>query len=109
MCLNLSGRNLIESITDVSEKLTMEKALADKVNQPASQDAYVFAQVAVATTLMSQKDLPAARKLLDEAERILDGFDSVETVVHAAFYRENASYYKVDSTLPLIGISNDHY
>jgi hypothetical protein len=25
----------------------------------------------------------------------LDGFDSVETIVHAAFYRVNAEYYQV--------------
>jgi hypothetical protein len=28
----------------------------------------------------------------------LDGFDSVETVVHAAFYKANAEYYKVATT-----------
>lgn len=73
----------------------MQKALAAKVNKPASQDAYVFAQVAVAQTTMGAGDLPAARKLLDEAEGILDNFDSVETVVHASFYRENADYFQV--------------
>lgn len=40
-------------------------------------------------------DLEGARKDLDEAERILDSFDSVETVVHASFYRVNADYYQV--------------
>jgi len=81
---------------DVQERLTMQKALAEKVNQPASQDAYVFAQVEVAHTYMAfLRDFSSARKLLDESERILDSFDSVETVVHASFYRENAMYYKI--------------
>lgn len=73
----------------------MQKALSDKVNQPASQDAYVFAQVEQASTYLHKEDLPAARKLLDECERLLDTFDFVETIVHAKFYRENAAYYKV--------------
>ncbi|KAF2433740.1 hypothetical protein EJ08DRAFT_686167 [Tothia fuscella] len=77
------------------EVLSMKKALAEKVNKPASQDAYVFAQVAVASTLMTRKDLPAARKILDECEGILENFDSVETVVHASFYRENATYFQL--------------
>lgn len=88
---------------DWDQSLAMEKALAEKVNKPASQDAYVFAQVAVARLYMSpgaHQGLPAARKLLDECEGILEHFDSVETVVHASFYRENASYFHV-CLLPL--------
>jgi 26S proteasome regulatory subunit N9 len=41
------------------------------------------------------KDLEGARKDLDKSEKILDGFDSVETSVHAAFYQNNAQYYQV--------------
>ncbi|QDS71262.1 hypothetical protein FKW77_000833 [Venturia effusa] len=80
---------------DADQKLSMQKALSEKVNQPGSQDAYVSAQVELASTYLSNKgDLPAARKLLDECERLLDTFDYVETIVHAKFYRENAAYYK---------------
>jgi 26S proteasome regulatory subunit N9 len=35
-----------------------------------------------------------ARTELDKAEKILDNFDAVETVVHASFYRVNADYYQ---------------
>jgi 26S proteasome regulatory subunit N9 len=41
------------------------------------------------------KDLDGARKGLDKAEKILDSFDSVETIVHAAFYKASADYYQV--------------
>lgn len=34
------------------------------------------------------------RKDLDKCESILDSFDSVETVVHASFYRTRAVYYQ---------------
>jgi 26S proteasome regulatory subunit N9 len=40
-----------------------------------------------------------ARKNLDECERILEKFDAVETIVHAAFYKANAEYYKVNRFL----------
>jgi 26S proteasome regulatory subunit N9 len=69
--------------------------VANKVNNPNSQDAYVYAIVAAATVKLELKNLEGARKDLDKAEKILDSFDSVETIVHAAFYRVNAEYYQV--------------
>jgi len=69
--------------------------VAAKVNQPASQDAYVYATVETARIKLYLKDLEGARKALDEAEKILDRFDSVEPVVNASFYRVNADYYHV--------------
>ena len=75
--------------------------LASKVNKPASQDAYVYATVAVASVKLRMHDFDGTRKQLDEAERILDSFDSVETVVHASFYRVNADYYQVRSFFSL--------
>lgn len=82
---------------DDQERLTFLQTLADKVNKPASQDAYVYATVAVAEIQLRLQDYEGARKKLDECEGILDTFDSVETVVHASFYRVNAEYYKVRS------------
>ncbi|KAK0334186.1 26S proteasome regulatory subunit [Friedmanniomyces endolithicus] len=35
-----------------------------------------------------------SRAELDKAEKVLDTFDSVETVVHASFYRVSADYYQ---------------
>lgn len=69
-------------------------AVAKKVDNEDSQDAFVFATVAVARVKLDLGDLDGARKALDTAERILDSFDSVETIVHAAFYGANADYYQ---------------
>jgi 26S proteasome regulatory subunit N9 len=69
--------------------------VANKVNNPNSQDAYVYATVAVAKVKLELRDSDGARKELDKAEKILDNFDSVETIVHASFYRVNAGYYQV--------------
>lgn len=49
----------------------------------------------MATVKLELKDLEGTRKDLDKSEKILDGFDSVETIVHASFYRVNAEYYQV--------------
>ncbi|OBT72543.1 hypothetical protein VF21_10490 [Pseudogymnoascus sp. 05NY08] len=76
------------------ERLSFLNSVAAKVNDPKSQDAYVYAIVAVATVKLELQDLTGSRADLDNAEKILDHFDSVETIVHAAFYRVNADYYQ---------------
>lgn len=86
---------LIEVCAEDEERLEFLQSVAKKVDNENSQDAKVFASVAVARTKLDLDDLDGARKDLDESERILDLFDSVETVVHAAFYDANANYYQV--------------
>ncbi|OCL12472.1 hypothetical protein AOQ84DRAFT_312152 [Glonium stellatum] len=88
------GLSAASQCKDDKERLDFLSALAEKVNKPASQDAYVYATVAAASVQLKLGDYDGARKKLDECEQILDGFDSVETVVHASFYRANADYYK---------------
>ncbi|KAI9743301.1 MAG: 26S proteasome regulatory subunit [Claussenomyces sp. TS43310] len=88
--------NAATQCNDPHERLTFLSAVASKVNNPDSQDAYVYATVAVATVKLELKDLEGARKSLDSAEKMLDNFDSVETIVHAAFYRVNAQYYQAN-------------
>src|ERR1700753_2239494 len=78
---------------DNQERLTFMEAVAKKVNHADTQDAFVFATTAVARVKLELGDLDGARKDLDVAERILDTFDNVETIVHAAFYGANADYY----------------
>ncbi|KAK3313929.1 hypothetical protein B0H66DRAFT_523253 [Apodospora peruviana] len=82
---------------DNAERLAFMEAVAKKVDTEDSQDALVFATIAVARVRLDLEDLDGARKDLDKAERVLDSFDSVETIVHAAFYGANADYYKTKS------------
>jgi len=82
-------------VKDNQERLSFLESVAKKVDHEDSQDALVYASVAVARVKLTLNDLEGARKGLDECEKILDGFDSVETSVHAAFYDANASYYQV--------------
>ncbi|OBT69055.1 26S proteasome regulatory subunit N9 [Pseudogymnoascus sp. 23342-1-I1] len=86
--------NAATQCRDSQERLSFLNSVAAKVNSPKSQDAYVYAIVAVATVKLELQDLSGSRADLDNAEKILDHFDSVETIVHAAFYRVNADYYQ---------------
>jgi hypothetical protein len=88
------------TIPDDKERLTFVDNLAKSVNKPASQDAYVYATVAAASIQLRLKDEEGAKKKLDECEQILDGFDSVETVVHASFYRAFAESTSRSTSLP---------
>ncbi|RCI07537.1 hypothetical protein L249_1649 [Ophiocordyceps polyrhachis-furcata BCC 54312] len=76
------------------ERLEFLQSVTRRVDKETSQDSLVFASVAVARVKLNLNELDEARKDLDAAERILDSFDSVEAVVHAAFYDANASYYQ---------------
>lgn len=80
--------------TDDQERLDFLTALASRVDKPTSQDAYVFALTSVASVRLHLKQIDETRKDLDKCESILDTFDSVETVVHASFYRTRAVYYQ---------------
>lgn len=90
------------SFADEDDRLDFLTSLAKSVNKPASQDAYVYATVAVAGIQLKQGDYDGARKKLDECEQILETFDSVEQSVHASFYKASAEYYKVGNTLGTI-------
>lgn len=86
---------LIQTNVDDQERLAFLLSVVKKVDNDNSQDALVFASVAVARVKLNLNKLDDARRDLDASEKILDTFDSVETIVHAAFYDANASYYQV--------------
>ena len=95
--LILSGRSIIinGSSSDDKERLAFLTSLADKVDQPETQDAHVYALADVANVKLRLQDLDGAEKDLASCQRVLDSFDSVESVVHASFYKVNADYYHV--------------
>lgn len=81
-------------VKDDQERFDFLTTLADSVNKPGSQDAFVYAKTAVASVELQLNKFDEARKDLDTCEQILDTFDSVENVVHASFYRVSANYYQ---------------
>lgn len=82
-------------MTDDQERLSFLTSLADKVNKPDTQEAYVYALAEVANVKQRLQDLDGAQKDLEVCQKVLDSFDSVDTVVHASFYKVNADYYHV--------------
>ncbi|KAF4276532.1 hypothetical protein KXW75_001244 [Aspergillus fumigatus] len=78
---------------DDQERLSFLTSLADKVIKPDTQEAYVYALAEVANVKQRLQDLDGAQKDLEVCQKVLDSFDSVETVVHASFYKVNADYY----------------
>lgn len=65
------------------------------MNKPDTQEAYIYALADVANVKQRLNDLDGAQKDLGTCQKVLDNFDSVETVVHASFYKVNADYYHV--------------
>lgn len=49
----------------------------------------------MANIQLQVQEYEAAKQKLEECERILETFDSVENVVHASFYRVSAEYHKM--------------
>lgn len=88
------GLSASQQLKDPREKSQFLVKLAERVNKPDHQDAWVFATTAVANIYLQLDEAAQARTCLDESEKALDLFDSVETVVHASFYRVNADYYQ---------------
>ena len=80
--------------SDDEERLDFLKTLTTRVNKPASQDAFVYSLTAIASVHLRLDQPSEARQDLDSCEAVLDTFDSVETSVHAAFYRVSADYYQ---------------
>ena len=92
---------------DDQERLSFLTSLADKVNKPDSQDAYIYALADVADVKQRLQDLDGAKKDLEMCQRVLGAFDSVETVVHASFYEVNADYYHVSNSFLVCKMIND--
>lgn len=96
----LSSGDRLTNKTDYEEALEFMTGVVAKVDKEGSRDAYVYATVETARIKLYLGDLDGARKALDEAEKILDRFDSVEPVVNASFYRVNADYFHVGPRNP---------
>ncbi|KAF2774094.1 hypothetical protein EJ03DRAFT_323435 [Teratosphaeria nubilosa] len=88
------GLNTASQSKDDKDRLTFLQQLAARVDKPEAQDAYVLALTSVASVRLRLGQKTEARADLDKCEGILDTFDTVETVVHASFYRISADYYQ---------------
>ncbi|EXJ94656.1 26S proteasome regulatory subunit N9 [Capronia coronata CBS 617.96] len=88
------GLSASEQIKDDTERSQFLKVLADRVDKPDSEEAYVYTITELASVYLKLGEASKAREQLDKAQKTLDQFDFVENVVHAAFYRVNADYFQ---------------
>lgn len=79
----------------MNESVNFLNEIIKKVDTDETKDVYVLAVMESAYFKLRLNQVDEVKKAIDESEKILDGFDSVETVVHASFYRVSAEYYKV--------------
>ncbi|RMD40377.1 hypothetical protein DV735_g4745, partial [Chaetothyriales sp. CBS 134920] len=83
-----------QQCSDDQERSSFLEALAERVDKPDSAEAHVYAITELASVYLRLGEEKKARQKLDEAQKTLDGFDFVENVVHASFYRVNADYFQ---------------
>ncbi|KAI9498470.1 hypothetical protein BDB00DRAFT_881288 [Zychaea mexicana] len=68
--------------------------ISTKVDTPDTKDVYVLALMEAAHFKLQLQQFDDVKKAIDESDKILEQFDSVETVIYASFYRVSAEYYK---------------
>ncbi|CAG8543724.1 7217_t:CDS:2 [Ambispora gerdemannii] len=88
------GLSAAKQYTDYNAALAFLTSLVEKVDTPQTQDAFVHAVMETAYFKLLLRDLEGTKSAMDQCEKILDTFDSVETVIHASFYRVCADFYK---------------
>ncbi|CBQ71239.1 related to 26S proteasome regulatory particle chain RPN9 [Sporisorium reilianum SRZ2] len=88
------GVKVARQYPDPAKALAFLEQLATKVDSPESQDAYVYALMEAAHFKLLLGDADGTKAAMDKCGKILDGFDAVETAVHASFYRVCGDYYK---------------
>ncbi|CAI2175681.1 5446_t:CDS:2 [Funneliformis geosporum] len=94
------GLSVVKQFEDRNQALAFLTSLVDKVDTPDTRDAYVHAVMETAYIKLMLNDFEGTKESIDKCEKILDKFDSVETVIHASFYRVAAEYYKAKANFP---------
>lgn len=81
-------------IIELEDSVQFLNDITKKVDTPETKDVYVLALMETAKFKLQLNQLDDVKKAIDESEKILDQFDSVETIIYASFYRVSADYYK---------------
>ncbi|KAJ2959642.1 hypothetical protein NQZ79_g4915 [Umbelopsis isabellina] len=91
------GLTVAQKFTELQDSVSFLSDIITKVDTPETKDAYVYAvmETAYFRLLMGQSE--ETKKGIDECEKILDQFDSVETVIYASFYRVSSEYFKAEA------------
>ncbi|BFZ56459.1 26S proteasome regulatory subunit [Savitreella phatthalungensis] len=80
--------------TSPQQSLDFVTKVAQQVDQPNSRDAFVYAEIEVARLQLVLGDADKAKASAAKAGEVLDTFDSVDPLIHAAYYRVMSDYHK---------------
>jgi 26S proteasome regulatory subunit N9 len=86
----LCSIELQDSVNFLSDIIT-------KVDTSETKDAYVYAVMETTYFKLLMGQTEETKKAIDECEKILDQFDSVETAIYSSFYRVSADYFKAEA------------
>jgi 26S proteasome regulatory subunit N9 len=95
--LNRRGRMrplTVGARSDPKEALAFLSSLAERVDTPQTQEAFVLASMEAAHFKLLLGDVAGTKETMSRCEKILDRFDAVEPGVHASFYRVSGDLYK---------------
>ncbi|CEP09222.1 hypothetical protein [Parasitella parasitica] len=84
-----------KQFSDLNESVSFLSEIIKKVDAPETKDVYVLALMESEQFKLKLNQTDDVKKAIEESEKILDGFDSVDTAIYASFYRVSAEYYKV--------------
>ncbi|ORY98016.1 hypothetical protein BCR43DRAFT_490727 [Syncephalastrum racemosum] len=80
--------------SDVKESVQFLNDVSSKVDTPETKDVHVLMRMETAHYQLKLNEIDTVKDAIDSSSKILDQFDSVETVIHASFYRVSTEYYK---------------
>ncbi|KAI9500920.1 26S proteasome regulatory subunit [Coemansia spiralis] len=83
---------------NISEAAEFMAQIAEEVNQPESQEAYVLASLESAHFKLLLNDLDSTRETLEKCQKLIESFTTVDPVIYASFYRVCADYYKAKAS-----------
>lgn len=79
---------------DLQESVNFLNEIVKKVDEPETKDVYVLAVMESAYFKLKLNQEEEVKKAIEESEKILDTFDSVEPSIYASYYRVSSEYYK---------------
>lgn len=79
---------------DAAEACQFLQKLATESDEAATQDAFVLLSMEAAHFQLLLGELALTKATIDKCAKLLDGFDAVEPVVHASYYRVCGDYHK---------------
>ncbi|KAI9262370.1 hypothetical protein BDA99DRAFT_438760 [Phascolomyces articulosus] len=80
--------------SEIQDSVNFLNDIITKVDTEDTKDVYVLALMEAAHFKLLLNQYDDVKKAIEESDKILEQFDSVETVIYASFYRVSAEYYK---------------